>query len=183
LSGAPDQPVLHRPLVRDAGVVLAWFVVLGVIAAVVWWQLTPLAEYTRTADNASMDEEQLGVQVSADGWYITIAAAGGLLSGVALLALRRRDPLVMVVLVSLGALLCGWVMLQVGLWLGPPDPKSALHDAAVGTKVPLQLEPHARGVLLVWPMTALVGAIGVIWGTDERPAKVSDDGLADTRSG
>jgi hypothetical protein len=157
-----------RPLVRDVGVVVAWFVALGLIGAVIWWQLTPLAEYTRTADNAEMGEGQLGVQVAADGWFFVIAAVGGVLSGITLLSLRRRDPVAMVVLVTLGAGLATWVMLRVGLWLGPPDPKSVLAGAAVGDKVPLRLEPQATGVYFVWPITALVGAIGVIWGLDER---------------
>jgi hypothetical protein len=160
----------ERPLVRDAAFVLAWFVVLAVVAAVVWWQVTPLAEYTRTADNAQMDEQQLGRQVAADGWYVVIAAVGGLLSGVLLLSLRRRDPVATVVLVVLGSLLGGWLMLRIGLWLGPADPKSVLPHVPVGTKVPLQLEPKAIGVLYVWPIMALVGAIGVIWGTDDARA-------------
>jgi hypothetical protein len=157
----------ERPLVRDAAFVLAWFVVLAVVAAVVWWQVTPLAEYTRTADNAQMDEQQLGRQVAADGWYVVIAGVGGLLSGIMLLSLRRRDPVATVVLVVLGSLLGGWLMLRLGLWLGPSDPKSVLPHVPVGTKVPLQLEPKATGVLYVWPIMALVGAIGVIWGTDD----------------
>lgn len=167
LSGIAERPALRTPLVRDAGVVLAWFLVLAVVGALVWWQLTPLAEYTRTADNAQMSEEELGRQVAADGWYVVIAVVGGLLSGITLLSWRRRDPLAMVVLVVLGSLLGGWVMLRVGLWLGPADPTSALRHAAVGTKVPLQLEPKAGGVLYVWPIMTLVGAIGVIWGTDD----------------
>jgi hypothetical protein len=150
--------------------VLVWFLVLAVLAAVVWWQLTPLAEYTRTADNAQMDEQELGRQVAADGWYVVVAAVGGLLSGVMLLSLRRRDPVATVLLVVLGSLLCGWVMLRIGLWLGPADPKSVLPHAAVGSKVPLQLKPKVTGVLYVWPIMALMGAIGVIWGTDEARA-------------
>jgi len=162
----------RHALLRDAGVVAAWFVVLGVVAALLWWQLTPLAEYTRTATNAEMDEEQLGVQVSADGWYFVIAAVGGLVSGVALLSWRRRDPVAMVVLVTLGALLGAWVMLRVGLWLGPADPKSVIPHVAVGAKVPMQLEPHAHGVVTVWPIATLLGALGVIWGLDDRRHKV-----------
>jgi hypothetical protein len=167
---------LTGPLARDVAVVVAWFVGLGILAAVLWWQLTPLAEYTRTATNAEMGEEELGRQVAADGWYVVIAAVGGLLSGVGLMSLRRRDPLAMVVLVTLGSLLCAWVMLRVGLWLGPADPKSALPHAAVGAKVPLQLKPHASGVVYVWPITALLGAIGVIWtGEGRRPATPEED--------
>jgi hypothetical protein len=169
------QRALSRDLARDLGMVVGWFVVLGVIGALVWWQVTPLAEYTRTTANAEMGEEELGRQVSADGWYFAIAAVGGLLSGVALLSLRRRDPLAMVVLVTFGALLGAWVMLRVGLWLGPTNPKDVLPDVAVGAKVPLQLKPHAYGVVYVWPITALLGAIGVIWGSDSRPGKVSEE--------
>jgi hypothetical protein len=170
-TGAPTPGALGRrlrhPIVSDAALVVGWFVVLGVIAAVVWWQLTPLAEYTRTATNAEMDEQQLGVQVSTDGWYLTIAAIGGLLSGIALLSLRRRDPVAMVLLVTLGSLLGGWLMIRVGLMLGPADPKDVLPHAAVGGKVPLQLKPHAVGVIYAWPITALLGAVGVVWGTDD----------------
>ena len=189
LSELRERPGLRHPLVRDAGFVLAWFLVLAVLAAVVWWQLTPLAEYTRTADNAQMDEQELGRQVAADGWYVVIAAVGGLFSGIMLLSLRRRDPVATVLLVVLGSLACAWVMLRVGLWLGPADPKSVLPHAAVGSKVPLQLEPKATGVVLVWPVMALVGAIGVIWGTDDvraaRPAPSGSEpeGLADPGAG
>jgi hypothetical protein len=168
--------------VADVLVVLGWFLAIGVIGAVVWWQLTPLAEYTRTASNAQMDEEQLARQVSADGWYLVIAAVGGLVSGVVLLSWRHRDPVATVVLVALGALLAGWLMLRVGLWLGPANPKDVLPGVAVGAKVPMQLKTHASGVVYVWPITALLGAIGVIWGTDSGSAEVLDDPMSVERS-
>lgn len=171
-------PGQSRELARDAAIVVGWFVALGVLAAVVWWQLTPLAEYTRTATNAQMDEEQLGVQVSADGWYLTIAAVAGLLSGVALPSLRRRDPVAMVVLLTLGSLLGGWLMMRVGLWLGPADPKTVLPHVSVGSKVPLRLEPHAHGVIYAWPIAALLGAVGVIWGTEDRGEAHREDDAA-----
>jgi hypothetical protein len=166
---------LRRPLVRDAGFVLAWFVVLGLVGAVVWWQITPLAEYTRTADNAQMGEDQLGVQVATDGWFFVIAVVGGLLSGLTLLSLRRRDPVAMVLLVTLGGGLATWLMLRAGLWLGPADPKDALRAAAVGDKVPIQLKPQASAVYFVWPIAALLGAVGVIWGLDSYSEREHDD--------
>ena len=169
--------LLDPALARDAAIVLGW------------WQVTPLAEYTRTAQSAAMDEEQLGRQVATDGWFFTIAAVGGLASGVALLGLRRRDPLAMVVLVTLGAGLASGLMALVGLWLGPDAPKDVLTGIAVGGKVPLQLKLHATGALFVWPIAALIGAVGVIWGLDESPApdevtpSSANDGLSATSSG
>jgi len=164
------------PLLTDAAVVLVWFAVAGVLAALVWWQVTPLAEFTRSTTSGQMGEDQLGRQVSADGWYFVIAAAGGLVSGVALTALRRRDPLVTVVLVAFGALLAAGLMTWVGLWVGPGNPDTALLHAAVGDKVPVQLKTHASGVAFVWPITALLGAVGVLWGIDDHRRPTPADG-------
>ena len=174
-TGRRPSPLRH-PLVADVLVVLSWFVAAGVLGAVLWWQVTPLAEYTRTATDAAMGEDQLGRQVSADGWYFAIAVLGGLVSGVALLVLRRRDPVVTVVLVTLGGLLAAWLMLRVGLWLGPADPKDVLDSVAVGGKVPLQLETHTTGVFLAWPIGALLGATVVLWGSDDRHTRDADRG-------
>lgn len=176
-------PSLRHPLVRDVLLVLGWFAGAGLIGALVWWQVTPLAEFTKGETGAEMGEGQLGRQVSADGWYFVIAAVGGLLSGIALLSLRRRDPLVMVVLVALGGLAAGWLMLRIGLWLGPPDPEAVLSQVEVGDTVPVQLEPRARGVQFVWPIAALLGAIAVIWGLDDhRRHDLANDELGATRS-
>lgn len=166
-----------RELTRDAAIVIGWFLVLGLLAAVLWWQVTPLAEFTRTTSSAQMDEEQLGRQVAADGWYLTIAAVGGLVSGITLLSVRRRDPVAMVLLVAAGSLLAGWLMLRVGHLLGPSDPTAALRHARVGAKVPVPLAIQAQGVFWIWPVTTLLGAVGVIWGTDEpRSPRPSGEG-------
>jgi hypothetical protein len=174
--------VLRHPLVRDVLVVLAWFAGAALVGALVWWQVTPLAEFTKGEAGAEMGEGELGRQVSADGWFFVIASVGGLLSGVVLLSLRRRDPLAMVVLVALGGLAAGWLMLRIGLWLGPPDPQAVLSQMDVGDTVPVQLEPRARGVQLVWPVAALVGAVGVIWGLDDHRHDLANDELGATRA-
>lgn len=180
--------VLRHPLVLDIALVVGWFVAVGVLAAFIWWQVTPLAEFTRTPTNAQMDEGQLGRQVSTDGWFFTVAAVGGLASGIVLLALRRRDPIAMVVLVTLGGVLASWLMVRIGLWLGPADPVHALRGVPVGDKVPMQLKPHAGGVRFVWPVAALVGALGVLWGLDEKRTELdrltsTDDELRTPHSG
>jgi len=181
----PDAPtgpspsrasVLLVPVLRDAVVVLVWFAVAGVLGALVWWQVTPLAEFTRSTAGGQMGEDQLGRQVAADGWYFVIATAGGLVSGVALTALRRRDPLVTVVLVALGSLVAAGLMLWVGLVVGPGNPDAALAHAAVGDKVPMQLKTQASGVTFMWPIAALLGAVGVLWGIDDHRQQAASDG-------
>jgi hypothetical protein len=158
--------------VRDGlaslSVVLAWFGVAAVIGAVIWWQVTPLAEFTRTKDNATMDEQQLSKQFGTDGWFWVIGSIGGLVSGVLLILLRRRNPILMVLLVAAGGAFATFVMLEVGLMLGPSNPGSVLASTPVGAKVPLQLEPTAHGVWFSWPIAALLGGIVALWITEAR---------------
>lgn len=163
---AEPRPLPLKAVLADLGVAFLWFAVLAVVGGLVWWQVTPLAEYTRTATNAVMDEEQLGVQVSADGWFFVIAAIGGVLSGIVLLSWRRRDPLLMVIACAAGGVLATWVMLRTGLIAGPPNPDTVLPHAREGAKIPLQLTIRADGLWAVWPVTSMLGALGVIWGTD-----------------
>ena len=150
---------------RDALVVLVWFVVAAVVAAVVWWQVTPLPVYTRTRQGTVMDQVQLGGQVAIDGWYFLLAVGLGLISGVGLTAWRRRDAVVTVVLVTAGAAGAAWLAIGIGRWLGPPDPQTLLDHLRVGQHAAVQLELTSHGEWLVWPMAALLGALGVLWGT------------------
>lgn len=163
----------------DALAVLVWFALLGAAGALVWWQVTPLAAFTRTSDNAVMGSTELAKQFSTDGWYFVIALVGGLLSGVVLMLWRRRDPLLTVVLVALGGGLAAWMMLRLGLVLGPPKPSTAttMH-LPVGSRIPVQLAPRAPGVGFVWPVAALLGALGALLLSPKRFSNTTADGHA-----
>ena len=154
-----------RRVLSDAGIVLAWFVVVAAVAAVIWWQVTPLPFFTRTSSGAVMNPVQLGGRVAVDGWYTVLAVGFGVVSGVVLTAWRRRDPVLTVLLITCGAGLAGWLAERVGQWLGPAAPKDVLGRLAAGQHAPVQLVLSAQGAQLVWPMAALLGAIGVLWGT------------------
>ena len=147
----------------DAGIVAVWFAVAGALGALVWWQVTTLPTLTRAGDSASQGSDQLVNQVGIDGWFFVVAAVGGLLSGIILLAWRRRDPLLMVVLVALGGALASWVMVRAGLELGPEPELTALRDLAEGDEVSMQLKLHAPGMTWIWPVAATLGALLQMW--------------------
>jgi len=147
----------------DALVVAVWFAAAGLVGAVVWWQATTLPRVERIGDGAALAPGQLVRQVGIDGWFFVIAAIGGLLSAVVLLAWRRRDPLLMVVLVVLGGGLASWLMVHVGLWLGPEDVLAALRRRPEGAQVPMQLALHATGMAWVWSIAAALGSVGYLW--------------------
>ena len=171
----PDQPPRVEPAEQvrlaaiDLGLFATWFLVAGLIGAVIWWQITPLAEYTRTSTNGILDEQQLGKQFASDGWFFTVALVGGLLSGIVLALWRSRDPILTVVLLAVGGVFATFVMKETGLLLGPSDPSGVLKGVAVGSKVPLQLKTAADTVWIAWSMGAMFGALGVLWLVRDHP--------------
>jgi hypothetical protein len=169
---APVRPWKTRllPVLVDVWIVVVWFAVVGVVGALVWWKVTPLAAYTRTTDNGSMDEQQLAMQIATDGWYFVVAGVGGLLSGLVLVLWRRRGPMLMVFLVGAAGFLATVLMLKVGLSLGPADPKDVLPHLTVGQKAHLRLDPLGAqgkplrgGLWYVWSVAALAGAMLGFW--------------------
>jgi hypothetical protein len=164
--------------VADLVVVATWFVVLGLLAGVLWWALTPLPEATRVGNAASLDPEQLTGEVAADGWFAIIATVSGLLSGIALLAWRRRDPLLMVVLTVVGAGLASLLVVVVGRLLGPGDVVTALRALPEGGKAAVPLKVHAQGVTLLLPAAAALGALVQLWvlRREDDPDRRADDG-------
>lgn len=165
LHGTPAAPEVppRRAALLDAAVIGGWFTVLGVLGAVVWWQVTTLPQVTRSGGTVSIAPGELVKQVDVDGWFAVVALVGGVLSGVLLLAWRRRDPLLTVVLVVLGAGLAALVMMGLGRLLGPGDEVAALRSLPEGATVSQQLRLHAPGVALLWPIAAAFGAVVYLW--------------------
>lgn len=150
-------------VVLDVVIVAVWFAVAGVVGGWIWAHVTSLPQVTKVGNAASVPSEELTKQVGMDSWFFVIALVGGLVSGILLLAWRRRDPLVMVVLVVLGGGLAAWLMLHLGEALGPDDPVAALRKLPEGAKVSEQLQLHADGVLWVWSIAAAFGALLYLW--------------------
>jgi membrane associated rhomboid family serine protease len=147
----------------DALVVAVWFTVAGIVGALVWWQVVTLPKVMKVGNAAARAPEELVKQVGIDGWFFVIAAVGGLLSGVLLLIWRWRDPLLMVGLAALGAGLASWLMIHVGLALGPGEEIAALRGMKDGAEVPMQLKLAAPGMAWIWSIFAVLGAIIYVW--------------------
>lgn len=160
---AEQQREQTRDLAVSVALVLGWFLVAALVGAWVWERVVDLPEFTRIATTGTMDEEQLAKQFAINGWFLTIGAVGGLVSGLVLLLLRRRSPVVMVFVVALGAALASWVMLRCGLAWGPVDPNTALAGAELGDKIPIRLEPDINAVHFAWPFATLIGAAIALW--------------------
>lgn len=147
----------RRRLLRDVAVVVAVMLVLGAVAAVLWWQVVDPPRLSRSGGQVHVVTADLTRQVAVDGWYAVIALVGGLLSGIGLVAWRRTDPVVTVLVVTAGGCAAGWVMRVVGRLLGPESPGERLRAGA--SSAPAQLVLHAPGVVWLWPAAATAGCL------------------------
>jgi hypothetical protein len=152
--------------------VLATFLVLGVVCGVLWWLLVDPAEYTRVRNGGgAMSEVELSKRFNADGWYAVIAVLAGFGSGLGVAWWRTRDFRLTTLLLVPGAALAAAVMALVGRALGPGDPHVTLASAELGQTVPVQLAVTATPSYLVWPVAVLAGALMVLWSSPGVPER------------
>lgn len=152
----PPTPVgdLRRVLRVTAELALL-AVVLGVAVGLLWSALAPEVRLQVSDGTAYLDEVEGARVIGRDGWFAALAAAGGILLGVAGWLRHRSDAVPLVIGTALAGALGTFVAWRIGTWTGPaalPDQLSAV--ASGGTLVdPLRIE--AKGVLLVWSILAL----------------------------
>lgn len=154
-----------RRLFLDAVWVVGTLAVLGVVGALVWDALVDLPSYQRTAQGAVLDQVQLAGLIGIDGWFVAVGGVAGLVAGGALMYFRPGDPLLTVVWLAAGGALAAWLMVEVGLLVGPADPGSVLSSLKPGEHAAVQLHPHATGVEFIWPIAALLGGLLVLLST------------------
>ena len=124
-------------LLGDAVAVLAVLLTLAVAAGLLWAQLVdPPPE--------PLTQATVALQFDIDGWYVVLAAVAGAAAGLVLTLWRTRDPVATVLLLVAGAALAAWFM-------------------AVTGEVVSDLVVTAPSAYFVWPITALLGAVVVLW--------------------
>ena len=124
-------------LLGDAVAVLAVLLTLALAAGLLWAQLVdPPPE--------PLTQATVALRFDIDGWYVVLAAVAGAAAGLVLTLWRTRDPVATVLLLVAGAALAAWFM-------------------AVTGEVVSDLVVTALSAYLVWPITALLGAVVVLW--------------------
>jgi hypothetical protein len=127
------------------------------------------------------DEEGLRDVFDATGWYVTLAAAGGIVVGGLATVFGRRAPLVTLVAVVAGSALAAWLMLKVGLSLSPGDPETLAKTAADGTTLRGRLSLEGgNSPYLAWPLGGLVALMVLNFLLSSRD-QVSDREAVDER--
>lgn len=163
VSDTPRHIVVR--VVRRIAVLLGLSVGLGVMAAVVWWLVTPLPTYTITDDGyATISERGLAQIFAADAYFSLIGIVVGAVIGI-VGALRLGRYLgwmtvpTIVVDATVAALLC-W---GIGSILGPSDFSMRLTAASAGDEVAVALTVRSWVAIVVWPFIGLLPLL--LWST------------------
>jgi len=142
---------------RAGLVYLGVLVVAGLFAGWLWHTLSTPPNYTIGDDQGAIITEQgLSQAFAMDIWFMFIGLAVGLAVGVCSWALFHRWGWPMVVMVVVGSLLAALLAWQFGSLLGPHDFADRIALAVPGDRVPMDLELHSIGLMLVWPLAAYV---------------------------
>ena len=160
----PTPSSSGRSLAADVAVILVAFLLAGLCAGALWPQLVDPVPVTRVELGLTTSETALAERFDKDGWYSLLAAGCGLVLGVVLTAWRRTDEVVTLLSVVAGAFLAAWVSAEVGSMLGPEDPERLLATAEVGASAPERVRLSSQAPYFMWPVSALIGAILVLWG-------------------
>jgi hypothetical protein len=162
------MPQRLTSVLRQVATLLLLCVGVAALAGVVWqWVWTPPVGVAFRGD-WTLDATALTGDFSGTGWYVVIGSFAGLLVGVAAGLLFDHDELVTLVTVVVGAVLGAWVMKEVGVALGPPDPLAIAKAAEDYTRIPGSLEVVGRSPWAAFPAGALAGLAVTLLGVGHR---------------
>lgn len=140
--------------------------VLGLPIGLLWTAIAPRTEYVIISGKAFLANPEGQSLIAADGWFATVTAAAGLICGVGayLLAGRLREFGLLSALAAGGtaAALLAWGL---GHRIGMAAFQHQVRTGRDGTTARAALHLHAVGVVIVWPLIALL-AYGVLEALD-----------------
>jgi hypothetical protein len=188
-SSRPDwgmasyPPFAGRPpivTVRDLWAALSVIVLsaaLGIAAGFVWIAAAPKLQLEVRGDAAIPVRPEGEALIGIDGTFALIAIGGGVLCAIAAYLWLRRGIGVVCALVAGGAL-AAWLAAYVGGWAGPAALATHRGDPD-GTVFTQPLDLRATGVILLWPIAALLVylLLMLVFDHEERPR--GDGGWSD----
>jgi hypothetical protein len=131
--------------------------VLGVPAGLLWTTVAPRTTYVIAGGKAFLGDPESQTLIAADGWFAVLTALAGLLCGVVayLLAGRLREIGLLAALAA-GGTAAGLIAWWVGSLIGRSSFQHQVRTAHDGTTAKSALDLHAAGVVIAWPLVAIV---------------------------
>ena len=132
-----------------------------------WWLLAPLTLVQKRADGLyRVGGEGDESAVAADGWFAGIAIVAGVVVALAVYLRTRPGRVVPLVALVVGGVLGSLAAWQLGHLLGPDALLATAADQPMGARFRGPLDVSAYGVLLAWPMAAVITYFAVAAGAE-----------------
>jgi hypothetical protein len=132
-----------------------------------WWLVAPLPRIAKRADGLyRVGGEGNESAIAADGWFAVLAVLAGVLAALVVYLLTRPGRVLPLVGLAVGGLLGAVVAWRFGALLGPGPINSTARGLKVGARFDAPLDVSALGVLLAWPLAAVVTYFAVSAGSD-----------------
>lgn len=155
-------------------------VLTGALASLLWAFPAQRPGYTVGEDlTAHIGERGLAEVFATDALFVVVTGALGVVAGVVSWLLFHRTGWMVCLLATIGAALAAVMVWQVGLLIGEQGFSERLAAATAGDVVPIDLELHALGALLVAPFLAItpVMLFAAFW------PETADERAADSAAG
>ncbi len=148
----------------------------GLPVGLLWYAVAPLARIIKRADGLyRAGGEGNEAAIAADGWFAFLTLLAGVLIALAVYLRTRPGRVVPLLALAAGGLLGAAVAWRVGVLLGPGPIEETARGLAVGTRFDAPLDVSALGVLLAWPMGAVITYFAVSAGADAGELAPDDD--------
>jgi hypothetical protein len=147
--------------------VVGWSALAGMPVGLLWWLVAPLPRIAKRADGLyRVGGEGNESAIAADGWFAVLAVLAGVLAALVVYLLTRPGRVLPLVGLAVGGLIGALVAWRFGAQLGPGPIHATGRGLPVGTRFDAPLDISAKGVLLAWPLAAVITYFAVSAGSD-----------------
>lgn len=140
---------------------------LGPVVGILWLWIAPAPTAINAEGLIYLKDQNTSEFIAADGWFLIISLVVGAITGGFAFRLLRRWPMFTVVGLTLGALGGAWIAWKVGINLGPEPLEKTASDVPEGGTISAPISIRAKGVLLGWPVGALIAFVSLYAGLDK----------------
>jgi hypothetical protein len=151
---------------RTSALVVVGSAVAGIPVGIVWWLVAPLVPIVKRADGLYRVGESNESAVAADGWLAILGVAAGIAVALVVYLASRPGRVGPLLALAGGGVLGAVVAWRTGHLLGPGELVSSARSLPVGGRLSAPLDVSAYGVLLTWPMAAVITYFAVAAGAE-----------------
>lgn len=146
---------------------VGWSALAGLPVGLVWWLIAPLPRISKHADGLyRAGGEGNEAAIAADGWFAVLAVVTGIVIALVVHLLTRPGRVLPLVGLAVGGVIGAIVAWRFGALLGPGEIEATARGLKVGARFDGPLDVTALGVLLAWPLAAVITYFAVSAGSE-----------------